>query len=189
MTSKLDDMLHRAGAGDSAAFRQLHDAYDAFVLAKVRKVLAPSNEDAANDVAQEVWHDVHRQMQGYDPRIASFTRWLSVICIRRALNHERRERVRDRAVRAYQSHSRGASDAMSPNPASTIERSELIQAVRDCANLLIGREREIFAAVRLAASEVANVAIRYGISAGRVRGALCEANQKVLECLRGKGYA
>lgn len=188
MDRQLDDIVVKAATGDAAAFRALHDAYDAFVVAQIRRVLSGRDDAAASDVAQDVWRVVHRDLANYDAAIASFTRWLSVISVRRALNHQRRERVRDEAMRRYLSCGRAGIANAASNPAAALERSELIRAVRECAAQLQGRQKSIFAAVRLAAANVATVAARHGITPGRVRGALCEANQKVLDCLRGKGF-
>lgn len=189
LIDELEDTLNAAAAGDESAFEKLHSAYDRFVALQIRKVLVETHGDAVNDVAQEVWQVVHRDLPAYDPLIASFTRWLAVICVRRALNHRRREHVRDEAVRRYRSLSDAGRPTASDNPLSRVESDELIGAVRECAALLRGREKAIFAAVRLMAANIATVAARHGITAGRVRGALCEANQKVLDCLRRKGLA
>ncbi len=189
MKRDIEEILAKAADGDDEAFRALHDAFDEFATARIRKVLSSNDDAAVRDVAQDVWQDVHRSLSAYDSAIASFTRWLSIICIRRALNFERRERVRHEAVRKYYSHTEATKSAAPQNPANKLERSELIRAVRDCARLLQGREREIFAAVRFSTLSVSNVAARHGITAGRVRGALCDANRKVLDCLRGKGLA
>ena len=186
MANDLDKLIQRAADGDEEAFRTLHDDFQAFVTANVSNVLGADRHDAVSDVVQDVWRDAHQSLSRYDPSIASFARWLAVISVRRALNFRRHERAEDEAIRRYEAlRRRDVTDI--DGSLSRIERGELIQAVRDCAAILQGREREIFAAIRLAALSVVAVAANLSISAGRVRGALCDANRKVLECLRGKG--
>ncbi|HPF40988.1 MAG TPA: sigma-70 family RNA polymerase sigma factor [Phycisphaerae bacterium] len=187
MANDLENLIRRAADGDEEAFRTLHDDFQAFVTAHVSNVLGPDRRDAVCDVVQDVWRDAHQSLSRYDPSIASFTRWLAVISVRRALNYQRRERAEDDAIRRYDALRRQAVTDADGGSLSRIERGELLQAVRDCAAILQGREREVFAAIRLAALSVVAVAASLSISAGRVRGALSDANQKVLECLRGKG--
>lgn len=182
----LDQIIRKAAQGDQDAFETLYQRYGDFVQKHIQKRLPVHRNDVAEEVAQEVWHVVYQQLPRYDRRLASFTRWLAVICTRKAITHFKRLKLRQDRIQQLESLASGASGSPQADPTAKSEVSELIDAIRECADRLQGREREIFRLVRFNEMSAAEIAGLHGITPGRVRGALCDANQKVLECLQQK---
>ncbi|MCG8407816.1 MAG: RNA polymerase sigma factor [Phycisphaerales bacterium] len=182
----LDQIIGKAAQGDQDAFETLYRRYGHFVQKHIQKRLPAYRGDIAEEVAQEVWHAVYQQLPRYDSRLASFTRWLAVICTRRAITHSKRLKLRQDRLQQLESLASPSSDSPQADPTAKSEVSELMAAVRECADLLQGREREIFRLVRFNEMSAADIAVLHGITPGRVRGALCDANQKVLACLQQK---
>ncbi len=100
--SEDSDRVARALRGDSKAFEELYTKYRAAVF-KVAFGVSSNVEDAL-DVTQETFLKAHRSLELFEGR-ASVLTWLCQIAIHRAIDLERRKKVR-RAV--------GLEDYMTP---------------------------------------------------------------------------
>ncbi len=179
----LDILIRQAADGDAAAFKMLHERFERFVLKQVYPRLPDGATDLAEEVAQDVWRIVHRQLDRYDASKATFVRWLTVIAVRKALTARRR-------INMHNDHLEGLRAVHPPlvgTAAHPGERKELLAALRECAERLTGRRREVFFMARFNGLATEEIARLVSISAGRVRGVLSEAGQQVLECLHTKG--
>ena len=186
VAQNLDQIISKAAQGNQDAFETLYQRYGQFVHKHIQKRLPDHREDVAEEVAQEVWHVVYQQLSRYDSRLASFTRWLAVICTRKAITHSKQLKLRKDRIQQLEALASHGQDGAQTDPTAKSEASELIDAIRECAERLQGREREIFRLVRFNEMSPADIAGLHGITPGRVRGALCDANQKILECLQQK---
>ncbi len=101
-SSEDSDRVRRAMAGDAKAFEELYTKYRPAVF-KVAYGVAGNVEDAL-DVTQETFLKAHRSLELFEGR-ASVLTWLCQIAIHRAIDLERRKKVR-RAV--------GLEDYMTP---------------------------------------------------------------------------
>lgn len=181
----LESILHAAAAGDDQAFAELHERFAGFV----RKQIAPHvqyRSELIDEVSQEVWQAVHRQLADYDPARATFSRWVTVIAVRKAITQYKRQTVQAATLERLQNNERG-SGAADERPTRRFENDEIIAAVRTCTERLEGRQREVFLLARIEQMAIERIAAFCGITAGRVRGALSEAQRKIVECLQRSG--
>ena len=89
--SELDDaaLAQLAQADDHAAFEALLSRYEARLYGFLRQMTR--NTDDAEDLAQAVWVNVHRQLHRFDPR-RPFPAWLFAIARNTAISAWRRRR-------------------------------------------------------------------------------------------------
>ena len=83
-----DDPLCRARAGDSAAFADLLRAYQRSVFSLALRML--SDRQRAEDLAQEVFLQLHRHLSGIESQ-AHLAFWLRKVTVNRAIDRLRRE--------------------------------------------------------------------------------------------------
>lgn len=85
----LDELLRRVGHGDRNAFEAFYDATKSRVFGMVRKVLRDPgySEETTHDVYLQVW----RSAESYDPGSGSALAWLLTLAHRRAVDRVRAE--------------------------------------------------------------------------------------------------
>jgi len=120
-TTDLDALLRRVAHKDSAAFAELYDATRSRVYGMVCRVLR--DRGYSEETTQEVYLQVWRTAESYDPASGSALAWLLTLAHRRAVDR----------VRAEQS----ASQRDSRYGASTVERES--DSVTDA--VLAGEDR------------------------------------------------
>ena len=105
-SKELDQLMLRAAAGDSGAFRSFYDLCAPAVLAFLIKMLRDRHE--AEDVLQEsmvvAWHRAGE----FDPDMAAAKTWITTIARRRALDILRRRQRQDRLLEFEQADIRAA---------------------------------------------------------------------------------
>jgi RNA polymerase sigma-70 factor (ECF subfamily) len=126
--SARDGLLERLTSGDSAALGEFYDRYAALVNGLALRILR--NVAEAEDVVQEVFVQVWRQAERYDPARGSAEAWLCMIARSRALDRLRRRAAR----REESSDTLEAAGAESP-------RTEEALAVRKALESLTGDQR------------------------------------------------
>lgn len=81
MEEDFTELLRRAKLGEADALREFHSRYEQLVLARVRKLLAPTlrrRSDTA-DIAQSVFEDVLRDLPAFEDRgEEAFTHWVYI---------------------------------------------------------------------------------------------------------------
>lgn len=80
-------IIEAARGGDSAAFEQLLKRYSIVVFRYVRNIVGDRHD--AEDVAQRVWLNLHRNLDRFDPNRGTFSTWVYRIARNAALNHLR----------------------------------------------------------------------------------------------------
>jgi RNA polymerase sigma-70 factor (ECF subfamily) len=83
-----DELVARAGKGDSAAFTQLAERHGAFVYALAYRVL--SSRADAQDVTQEVFIRMWRDAPQWRPGQARYRTWIYRVAFNLSLNHRQR---------------------------------------------------------------------------------------------------
>lgn len=80
-------LIRRCQAGDTGAFAQIFENYKNLVFRTAFLML--DSADDAEDVLQDVFIQVHRSMNNYDPSKAAFSTWLYRITVNNCLNRKR----------------------------------------------------------------------------------------------------
>ncbi len=153
-----------AQAGDRTAYENLLRVCIPFIKRVARS--QGVGPDGLDDVVQETLLSIHRARHTYDPG-RSIMAWLSMIAQRRAIDAQRRQRLRLREVNApiayenYADHG-AAPDALTLALGDTAWLSAAVQALpvrqREAVNLLVFQSRSL-----------ASAAIAAGRSAGSLR--------------------
>ena len=82
------DLIRRCQAGDEQAFAELFHRYKNLVYKTAYLMLGDADE--AEDVLQEVFVQVYKSLDAYDPGKGAFTTWLHRITVNRCLNWRRK---------------------------------------------------------------------------------------------------
>jgi RNA polymerase sigma-70 factor, ECF subfamily len=80
-------LIRRCQAGDEEAFGLLFGQYKNLVYRTVYLTLGSAAD--AEDILQDVFLQVHRSLDGYDPHRGAFSTWLYRITVNRCLNWRR----------------------------------------------------------------------------------------------------
>ena len=188
LNSELDpDLLHRAQAGDEAAFGVIMRTHYERTFRLVCAIT--HNEADARDICQEVWLTVWKQLGTFRDG-SRFSTWLHPIATRRALDHLRkRRRWFDRFLPF---DTGGDAAAAAPEPATTddagqqLEGSETIARVRAALATLPPKHRAVLALRELEGQSYEEIAQAVGIPVGTVMSRLHHARRLLAEKL-GKG--
>ena len=81
-------LIRRCQAGDDDAFRQMFEQYKNLVYRTTYLTLGTAAD--ADDILQEVFLQVHRSLDSYDPARGAFSSWLYRITVNCCLNWRRR---------------------------------------------------------------------------------------------------
>lgn len=93
-SDELDDVtLAAARRGDRDASRTLVERYQVRVFALISRMLAGRGRATVEDVAQDTFLQVFKQLAGFDPRgSAKLSTWILTIAARRSIDELRRQR-------------------------------------------------------------------------------------------------
>lgn len=163
--------LARAAAGDPEAFAEIYRHYQ-HVVYRFGCAMTGS-ESAAEDIAQETFVALFRDLARYDPTRASFTTYLYGIV--RNLSRERLRR--DRRFLSLDALSATDRRADVVDPARALEGAELAVQVRQALRKLPTRYRELIVLCDLHGMSYADAAAVSDISTAAVRSRLHRGRQ------------
>jgi RNA polymerase sigma-70 factor (ECF subfamily) len=170
------ELVSRAAAGDKEAFGALFERYRHVVYRFARAMTGLSH--AAEDVTQEVFVVLIRELPRYVPERASLSTYLYGIARNLSRDRARRER------RFFSLDILGPKPVASPeagDPFVLIEDAQLGAAVRDALVMLPMRYREAVILCDLHELSYAEVAAVLGTSVGAVRSRL-HRGRHMLRC-------
>jgi RNA polymerase sigma-70 factor, ECF subfamily len=166
----------RLAAGDEFALAEVFDRFAPDVYRAALLVLR--NDAAAQDIVQDVFVELWRHPDRYDPALGTFPAYLIVIARRRAVDVVRSE-VR-RMVRQDRTYRVVAAES-SPSPSEEVITAHVADAVRAAVQLLPDGQRRIVELAYfggLTYREAAEVAgIPEGTAKSRVRLALAKLEE------------
>lgn len=81
-----ENLLQRVASGDEGAVRQCIDRFGGLVWSLARRMLATEAEDAVQEIFVELWRCADR----YDPKIASEATFVAMLARRRLVDRKRR---------------------------------------------------------------------------------------------------
>ena len=172
-------LLERAVAGDHEAFADMYRRYHQVVYRF--GVVMTGSEPAAEDITQEAFVALFRELARYDPARASFTTYLYGIV--RNLSRERLRR--ERRFLSLEVLGQGSEASYTADPAGPMEDAELASQVRRALRRLPARYRELIVLCDLHGLSYAETAVVVNISVCAVRSRLHRGRQILRRQLSG----
>src|SRR5262245_55003574 len=168
-------VLARAAQGDAAAFAVIYQRYQ-HVVYRFGYAMTGSR-DAAEDIAQEVFVTVFRQLDRYDSQRGSFTTYLYGI-----VRNLCRERLRkDRRFVSLHTIGLGDRELVESNPFDVIDGAQAAAGVRAALRQLPPRYRELIVMCDLHGLSYADAAGVVNASVAAVRSRLHRGRQLLRE--------
>ena len=165
-------LLGRAVAGDQDAFAEIYQRYHQVVYRF--GCAMTGSEPAAEDITQEAFVALFRELSRYDPNRAAFTTYLYGIV--RNLSRERLRRER-RFLSLDVLGSRIEAASYTPDPSGAMADAELASQVRRTLGQLPARYRELIVLCDLHGLSYADTAVVVNISIAAVRSRLHRGRQ------------
>lgn len=192
----LAELLSRVALGDRAAFERLYRETSPHLLGVVLRI--QKNRAQAEEVLQEVYVNVWRSAQGFNPALSLATTWLSSIARNRAIDSLRRGQA---APQTVSSNGAGkgledeetdmlddiASDA--PGPLDLLAQASTAKALSNCVNQLSGDQRHSLALAYYQGLSHSEVADHLGQPLGTVKSWLRRGLQGLKTCLERASMA
>ena len=137
MTTELDTLLRQVAGRDVDAFSAFYDQTRSRVFGLVTRVLRDPgySEETTQDIYLQVW----RNAEKYDPSAGSPMAWLMTLAHRRAVDRVRSEQAASTRESRY-----GAANAEPPSDhvADTVIRGDERRQVAECLGSLTDTQRE-----------------------------------------------
>jgi RNA polymerase sigma-70 factor (ECF subfamily) len=167
-------LVSLASAGDDSAFTTLVTRYHPAVFRW--SLTFARDPDEAEDIAQEVFVRVHRQLSDYRSD-GALEAWLYAITRRTAgqlrRTHKRRSRL------ALSPNARPTRDVYTTDPGGRVDRERVAGMILELFSELPQRQREIFDLVDLQGLSPAEAAERTGMKPVSVRASLFKARAAI----------
>jgi RNA polymerase sigma-70 factor (ECF subfamily) len=172
------DLLIQVGAGDAGAFPACVDRFGPLVWTLARRLLAQRSE--AEDAVQEVFMEIWRCADRFDPSVASARAFVATIARRRLIDH-------GRSSRRHHRPGMPAEVAVAPADDSPLERSAKSEAEHAALAGLARLRPEQQKVLRLAIGESwthERIATHLGLPVGTVKTHLRRGLLRLREDLR-----
>ena len=171
-------LLARAIAGDSNAFNDLVTIHQHRTARLVQRLLGWP--DDVEDVVQEVFVDVLRNLSRFDGRSTLLT-WMTRITINRSRTHQRRQWLQRAVLQRFQQR---LPVKASPTPHDSLAAQETVQEVRTAIRGLKPRDREILVLRYLEELPIEEIAKTLNLSRGAVDVRLTRARTRLENVLK-----
>ncbi|HZU83764.1 MAG TPA: sigma-70 family RNA polymerase sigma factor [Polyangiaceae bacterium] len=132
-------LIARAGAGDTAAFRQIYERHRQDVARLVYRMVGPRAD--LEDVIQEVFVQVYKSLKDFRGQ-SKFSTWLHRVTVNVVLMHRRA--ARSRPVFAEEPPGDGAVRSEDIPPDEDVERRERMRAFGRLLDRLADKKRVVF---------------------------------------------
>ena len=138
VTPELEDLMRAVALGDEASFALLYDRTAPVVFGIVRRIVR--SPEHAEEVTQEVYLEVWRKSQNWDPSRGSVLTWIMLIARARATDRVRCEQAaRDRQERVAPSWVELPADRVAEEVSTAFEQGE----VRNLLGQLTDLQRQV----------------------------------------------
>lgn len=178
VTTDLDALLRQVARGDADAFAALYDVTRARVFGLVMRVLR--DPGYSEETVQEIYLQVWRSADGYDPRAGSPLSWLLTLAHRRAVDRVRSEQAATARDTRY-----GAANA--DLPADLVADSVLLRderrQVADCLGALTDAQRECIQLAYYDGLTYAQVSERLSANLATIKSRMRDAIRGLRRCL------
>ncbi len=159
------ELIRLIAAGDQDALGKLYDSTNRTVFGLIVRIL--NDPATAEEVALEVYTQVWRQAQNYDPRRGTPSAWLLTIARSRAIDRFRSTDQTRRRQEPLAAVEATHSDGIDPeSSASEAERRELVRAALDT---LPAEQREVIELAYFGGLSHSEIAERCSLPLGTVK--------------------
>ena len=180
-TTDLDALLRRVAQHDTEAFAELYDATRSRVYGMVCRVLRDRgySEETTQDVYLQVW----RTAESYDPASGSALAWLLTLAHRRAVDRVRSEQAASQRDSRY-----GATtvERDTDNVTDTVIADEERRRVADCLGGLTEVQRECIELAYYQGMTYVQVSQRLSANLATVKSRMRDAMRGLRNCLGGR---
>jgi len=176
-TLDLDTLLARCQSGDDLAWEGFVRRFQGRVCAIACSYLP--DRDEARDLAQEIFVRLYETRERW-PEAAGFVAWLCQVARNRAVDYQRRRRVRQPLAAATVDEGLNAADP-APGPTAVFERGRERRLLRTALARLSSLSREIVMLRDVQELSVGEVAALLGVPVGTVKSRASRARAELAE--------
>ena len=182
----LAQWLSAAAQGDGRAFRALHDATCARLLALAMQVLR--QREAAEDALQEAYVKVWRSATQYDPALAQPMTWLMRLVRNTAIDHLRAQRAEARFIHDADSELTERVACAAPGPEQACHHAGQQRRLKQAIQTLGRAERQAVALVLYRGLGATEAAEHAATTSAQARVPLRRAVQQLRRCFEPGGW-
>jgi RNA polymerase sigma factor (sigma-70 family) len=190
----LADLLSRIALGDRAAFDRLYRDTSTHLLGVILRI--QSDRAQAEDVLQEVYVNVWRAAQSFNPALSQARTWLNSIARNRAIDSLRRRQSEPQTVSRFQAGpDEDETDMLqdiaadTPGPLALLEQAAEARALGECMQHLSGEQQHSLALAYYQGLTHAEVAQQLGHPLGTVKSWVRRGLQSLKTCLERASLA
>ncbi|WP_185091077.1 ECF RNA polymerase sigma factor SigK [Gordonia oryzae] len=174
----LPDLLARIADGDSAAFAEFYDRTGDRVYGMILRVLR--DPGYSEETAQEVFLQVWRSADKFDPAAGSALSWLITLAHRRAVDRVRSEVAGDRRETTY---SQATATVSFDQVADAVEVREARERVINCLGSLTDIQRESVSLAYYRGLTYREVAEELSVALPTIKSRIRDGLARLRECL------
>lgn len=190
----LADLLSRIALGDRTAFDRLYRDTSPHLLGVILRI--QKDRAQAEDVLQEVYVNVWRSAQSFNPALSQARTWLNSVARNRAIDSLRRRQSEPQTVSRFQAGpDEDDSDMLqdiaadTPGPLDLLEQASDARALTACMKALSGEQQHSLALAYYQGLTHAEVAEQLGHPLGTVKSWVRRGLQSLKTCLERASLA
>lgn len=190
-SAELPGLISRIALGDRAAFDTLYRHSSAHLLGVILRI--QGNRAQAEDVLQEVYINVWRAAQSFNPALSQASTWLVSIARHRAIDSLRRKQTELNTISSTVSKGGSEEDDThdlldhiaddAPGPQELLEKAAEARALQQCMHGLSAEQKSSLALAYFQGLSHTEVAEQMGQPLGSVKSWVRRGMQSLKACL------
>lgn len=157
-------LMQRVQRGDDSAFASLYDELSGVVFGTIKRVLR--DPAMSEEVSQEVFVELWRTAERFDPERASVSTWVITLARRRAVDRVRREQSQRDRIERSGSEPEVPVESPADTVVASLEAERLARALAD----LPEEQRLVIEMAFIDGDSHTDIAERLGVPLGTVKG-------------------